>query len=523
MKRSKDPAVLRLYFTILAVSIICLGIVTGAKLYAYYLNFNAPHSALDYYEAKRDFVQEFVYDSKDGGYLYWVERDGSIKDSRKYTIFQANLLLWAGGIQTQAPHEENIAIIERTADYLIKNLYKGNGEWYEYDERNHRTRQEFFWNPRNEAYVAYALMQAYRLTEKEQYLSVALETTRAQRERFPDAQIFADYDSTLDIGYRFPENTAHYEEYLLTGNIAARDWVLLYDERYRGLHGKEFLTTDGNAYYYHGMSVIDKLIYGFLSQNEAAYQEGSVGRDFYWSMAHDDDRYFNSLVPGESSDNGRDYYDKRLAMDMLEWTHRYDPIFQEDAQEMFFEIKRFWDVKTPGGFFINTAQGRKTCFTIGMPMMLIDLTAPIIVSYATEQKSIFNHQTTITVRDPEYKWNNLDLRGIGMAPEVIKFRPFFGFRYGNRLSEAGPCEDCVTYTVNSISLFPGKAKVYTEDLFANGEWHKIDMPSRFTLSAWDNLNMSSKWYYIILLIVDIVTVFTISMLFLLFTRKKHND
>lgn len=518
-----SPIYVRIFFALVSVCVIAIFVLAGILAYDFFRNSRAPHSAIEFDIAERDFVEKFVLDQKNGGYNYWVERDGSVRDSKKYSIFQANMILWLGGIQSQKSDQKNIVMIKRAADYLVKYLYKGNGEWLEFDSANHRTKQEFFWNPRTETYIAYALFQAYRITDTKSYLRVAIETTKAQREKFPQAVIYADYDEKLDIGYRFPEHLGQYQEFRMTREPAALAYAQLYDMNYRGRFAKELLTPDGKSYYYHGMATLAQLIYGYVAPDDAAFGAGSIGRESYWSTQHDDGQHFDPLKPGESSDNGRDYYDKRIAMDLVEWSKRNDDEYRHDALDTWETVKSFWDQSAPYGFLVNTSEDRKTCFTIGMPMMLMDLTPPKVVEYRDVQTDFWNHQLTVTLNDPEYKWNDIKFRGIGMDPTQLKFHTPWGFIYGPLDAKQGPCETCVTYTKNLISPFWGSVEVYAADLFGNASWITIPINSKVLFGNWGNWNTNSTWFYLIVLIGFGVSMLTCAVVIYIMRIKQRKN
>lgn len=511
--------------SIILITLLILGALFFAlfkiynKLKIYYLSQSAPESALEYYEKERDFIDQYVRDPK-GGFYYWVERNGSVKDSKKYSLFQSNIILWLGGLESQKHDDKNLILIKDAADYLVKYLYKGKGEWFEFDSQKHHTKQDFFWNPRSETYISFALLEAYRLTEDQKYLDTAVATNKRQRDKFPDAHIFAEYDPTKEIGQRFPEHMGHLQEYRITGNVDALNYARKIDQNYRGIFGRENVNPDGSVYYYHGMAVLDKLIYGILDGNEDAYREGSIGRESYWSMSHDDSKKFNPSTPGESSDNGRDYYDKRIAMDLLEWTKTNDDVYRQDAVDLWDEVKGFWDINEPYGFLINAEEDRKTCFTIGMPQMLFDLTGPVVKQYFDESKSFFNHQMKVVMYDQDYDWNDISMRGIGLDEPTIKLDIPFGFQYGSAKSIAGPCEGCFTYEVNYLKFLPGKVNVTANDYFGNKGVNPVKVGLAYTFWKWDNLNQNSLWLYSIITISVSAFILLILLLFLLFSRKS---
>ncbi|MBU1613447.1 AGE family epimerase/isomerase, partial [Patescibacteria group bacterium] len=516
----------RIFFVIFSIIASIFLIAAILRLWDYYLHRSAPTSALEYYIMERDFLEKYAMDKDGGGFVYWVERDGNVVDDKKYSIFQANMILWLGGLESQYHDDKNIEMVKSAADYLVKYLYKGNGEWYDYDLHSHRTKRDFFWNPRSETYIAQGLFHAYRLTKNERYLVVAQQTTAALMQKNPDGIIHAEFDPAQDIGFRFPEHMAFIDEYRLTSNTVALDYVRLFDANYGPRFAKEVISEDGQIFFYHGTSVIDKLLYGFLDDNTKAYEEASTGREFYWSMMFDEAKPFNVNVPGESSDNGRDYYDKRLAMDLIEWTKRNEEVYRDDAKDMWGELKRFWDVNKPYGFYVNTSETRKTCFTIGMPQPLMDLTGPEVISWDDSNLALWNHQATVVVRDTEnYVWNDITFRGIGLNSPKFKFRPILGFMYGKPTLKEGPCEGCVTYDFNFVSLFPGRAKVYNEDYFGNKSWNDVPSQVQLAIRNWSNLNSNSIMYYFVLFIAALV-IFLISAfiwLFVFFKRRKTED
>ena len=515
--------ILRIFIAVMIVVAFVFFIAGLLRLWEYIQQQKGPSSAQEYYLAEREFVDTYVHDKKNGGYAYWVEQDGSIKDSKKYSIFQANIILWVGGIESQYHDEKNIEMIEFAADYLVKYLYKGKGEWYDYDMYTHRTKRDFFWNPRSEGYIAHALFQAYRYTQNSKYLMIAQETTAALRKKNPTGLIYAEYDPSQDIGFRFPEHMAMVDEFRLTGNQEALDYVRLYDSVYAGRYAKEFVTPDGEIYYYHGTGIIDQLLYGYLDYNTKAYDEASEARSYYWSMMYDEAKPFNENAPGESSDNGRDYYDKRVAMDQIEWTNRYEELYREDAVDTWFELKRFWDLREPHGFFVNTSETRKTCFTIGMPMMMMDLLPPQVVSWEDTNKALWNHQAKVVLRDTErYRWNDIILRGIGLNSLTFKYKAPFGFYYGKPEIVPGPCEGCATYYFNFVSFFSGNGKVSAEDYFSNKEWLPVPSTAKLAIREWSNLNNNSIWYYFILFTVALITVIITSIV-LLFIWVVRDD
>ena len=479
-----------------------------------------PDSAYDYYVLEGEFLKRYVHDEEEGGFYYWVDKKGVVRDDRKYSLFQSNVILWYGGLQSQHPDKENIKMIVSASDYLVDYLYKGSGEWYEYDTRNHRGALDFFWNPRNESYISFALLQAYRLTEDERYLIAAEETNAAQRNNWPDGHIYSMVDRSQEIGQRFPEHMGQLEEYRITGNEDAIEFARLFDDAYSGKFGKEILNNNVDTFFYHGMAVVDQLLYGYLDNNGKAFSEGSNGRNAYWSMRHDDARSFNPEVPGESSDHGRDYYDKRLAMDLIEWSMRGVGVYQADAVDTWDEVLRFWDSEFPYGFEINTLDNRKTCFSIGVSQYLMDLKGPTVVSFIDNPKAFFNHQAVVTFHDDNYTWNDIEMRGIGVEGAELKWDIPLGMVYGDAKVAKGSCENCISYEINYVSLLPLKAKFGTKDLFGNVEMNQVNNVY-YPFATISGLNKKSVYYYGFVTIAILIILFIIYAVVFLIVYKNR--
>ncbi|PIR74570.1 MAG: hypothetical protein COU35_01685 [Candidatus Magasanikbacteria bacterium CG10_big_fil_rev_8_21_14_0_10_47_10] len=457
---------------------------------------------------EREFLRQYVWDHDRGGFYYWVDRDGTVADPRKFSIFQANIILWLGGLDSQVPDSVNVEMIRSAADYLITELYVGNGEWYDYYDPETNARVEFFWNPRSDSFISYALLEAYRITGDEAYLAIAKDTNAAQRKKNPDGRIFAEFEPYPDIGYRFAEHMGQYEEYVLTGNIDALDYVQRYDALYRGVYARELVKTGQSQYtYYHGTAAFEKLFYGYLLGSEAAYAEGKQLHLLYGRSGHDDFKQFDPTTIGELSDNGRDFYDKMLAMELVEWSQTGEEKFRDEAVRLWQkDILRFWDRNAPYGFYVNLSQFRKTCFSIGQVAMLMDVTVPEIVDVHDELKSLWNHQLTVVVKDPEYYWNDHKLRGIGMDRSSLKIETPYGFQYGRGDIVPGGCEGCFAVELNYLSFANGFLNIKARDLFNNEVDYEQGTNGSFTLKKWQSLNKWSWLYYILVLLIFLFTV-----------------
>ncbi len=469
------------------------------------LQFSEP--AREIFKKQRNFVDTYVWDKSEeengGGFYFWVRGNGEIEDKKRFTLFQANVILWAGGLHSQHPDDKNLEIIEGAADYLIDHLYKGNGHWFERYDPDLEEKVDFFWNPRSEVFIAYALFEAHKHTGKFIYKKIARETTERQRKDFPDGRIFAEFSPDLDVGFRFPERMGHYLAADLYEDKSSLDYAHQFDELYRDIYSIERGTTpQGEAFEFrHGMAIIDQMLFAYLEDDQDAYDEAVLNYTKYKTQGHQDHKTFKNDVPGEVADNGRDYYDKRLSMALLQWSKTGDVKFRDEALQMWKEVLRFWDSAEPYGFYVNTSQDRKTCFSINQPAQFIDLTAPEIVKIYDKQTAFWNHQLTVIVKDPNYFWNDHELVGIGVDPRSLALDVPNGFQYGNIFVESSECEDCYEVTTNFLTLNDVRANVTVADYFANDNVVEIESEASIAIAKWGGLNYWSYIYYLTLLLV----------------------
>ena len=455
-----------------------------------------PTSARDYFLLERDFLDEHARIPGTDGFAYWVGGRGEVEDPRLFSIFQSNLILWVGGIESQSPSEKNRAMITSAADALVDNLYRGDGEWFEWMDQEVRVVQDFNWNPRSDAHIAYALLEAYRIVGDERYLEAANATLEAQRQKNPRPPIMAEYAPGMDIGFRFPEHMGHYVQSLMLGTPEGRDYASAIDDYYRGDFGKEPHPFIENTYsFLHGAAIVDKLLYAYLSGNEEARIDAKALYSGYTRQGHDDYLVFEDNV-SEVADNGRDYYDKRLSMALILWSQTQEPRYRQDAVNMWYESLRFWDTEAPYGFFVNLAQDRKTCFTINQPAMIMDIIAPEILKAEDHQKLWWNHQLQLLVRDPDYKWLEHDVKGIGVDPESIRLDIPYGSRYGGIKVTPGDCPDCFVLEINYFSFRDGPATLELTDYFGNKVTAHYESNTGIKLFGWLHWNWWSWMYYL---------------------------
>lgn len=481
-----------------------------------------PQSALQYMQEERRFIADHVLD-EDGGFSFWVNRDGSIVDKRKLSMFQANIILWIGGIHSQDPRAEDVILIRSAADYLLEYLYGGDGHWFESYNPENKRRTEFFWNPRSETYIAYALFEAYRVIGDERYKKVAEETTANARKFMRAGRLYRQSNSEEDIGFRFPEHMGFFQEYQTTGNITALNTVEQFDTVYRGIFARE---SYGDIYgfheYYHGTAILDKLLYAYLAKNTDAFKEGSELRERYLEVGHDDAKVFDDDNLGEVSDNGRDYYDKVLAMSLVEWSNDDVEDFRNDALNAWEQILRFWDYQDPKGFYINTKQLRKTCFSIGQPGLLLDITRPEIIVVEDEIKSLWNHQLRVVIQDPKYNWNDHELRGIGLNENTFELTIRNGIPYGAVETKPGPCENCLEVRQNYIGWVDGSLQIRIADYLQNVRFFAQATDATMALSSWQELNRGSYIYYLtVFCIVWSVLLILVVIISHIYHRQKE--
>jgi len=455
-----------------------------------------PRSAWDYFLLERDFLNQYAEIPDYGGYAYWVGKLGEMEDPRLFSIYQANFILWVGGIESQHPSEVNRTMIQKSADALLENLYKGEGEWFEWIDQEVNVVQEFNWNPRSEAHIAYALLEAHRILDDERYLNAANQTLGAQRQKNPAPPITAEYTEGLDIGYRFPEHMGHLMQTVMSGSPEGKNYADAIDEYYRGDFGKEPHPFIEDAYsFLHGAAVVDKLLYAYLSKNEEAMIEARALYAGYTRQGHDDYSIFENNV-SEVSDNGRDYYDKRLSMALILWSETLDTRYRKDAIDMWYQSLRFWDKQDPYGFFVNLSQDRKTCFTINQPAMIMDLIPPEILSAKDHRKFWWNHQLRLLVRDPDYQWLDHNMKGIGVDPSSIRMHVPYGSRYGGVNVLPADCDDCFILEINYFSFKNGRATLKLADYFGNKVTATFDSKVGFSPRGLLGWNWWSWMYYL---------------------------
>lgn len=369
-------------------------------------------AARDYFQWERDFLNQYVRDFSRGGYYNWVDSKGKIVNTDKYSLFQANVILWIAGIESQVPLNANIEMIRSGADFIITNM-KGlpRGTWLANTDRDGEKGKPFFWSPAVESYISYALLQAYRLAQDKRYLEVAKENLDYYMRQRPDAKVAG--------GFRFPEHMGFLEMFFIKGEKAYKDYSRKFYLSWRDIHALDEKIQEGKKIrWIHGTATLDLLLYGYYANDEEAYNEGSLRAEQYRLQYHDDS-YPSEKEEMERADNGRDYYDKRLAMDLIQWTKTSDEMYKHDAIKTWKDILRFWDGEPPYGFWSSLDKKRKTCFGISQPAILLDLTPPEIISVSHEQTPFYSIRIVASLRDPDYNWMDHNLRGIGLNPDSV--------------------------------------------------------------------------------------------------------
>jgi hypothetical protein len=359
-------------------------------------------------ESEREFLKEYIFDHEYGGVFLTIGPNGSIVDPRKFFIAQSNVVLFLKGMDSQSPD-----------DSILKNLkwgHMGSGTWYGFTNRTGGNVTWLVWPPPSESYVSYGLLEAYQYTGNKAYFNAAKANLDHQLTFFPDGHVFTDnntdrtYDT--DVGYRFPERIGHLKMWTITGQEKYKNFAISFQEAYNGFHAREYVIENGEmkTLYLHGISVIDVICYSYILNDKDAIDMGIALRSRYW-LQIGNDSYVRT--DGQGADNGRDYYQKRLMMDLILWSMTSNQSYQRGAIESYHHLLRFWDESPPNGFWFSLAKIEKTCFSIGYPA-LIDMTAPILEESNITQSPTFSTIFTLDVFDPNYQWLDFDLKGIGV-------------------------------------------------------------------------------------------------------------
>lgn|GEM_PF-3747769 len=390
------------------------------------------HSARNYMVKEREFVKNYLFDPEYGGVYFSVDRKGNVLNSTKYLIAQANVILFLAGLNSQDPDPSVNRYIDSSAGFIVDHLkwgHMGPGTWWAFSNRTGGAKGWMVWLAPSEAYVSYALLWAYRITKNSKYLEVARANLDYQISQFPDGRVLRDADSDgvldEDVGYRSPERMAHYAMWRVTGEQRYLEFARKFHRAYVGRNSweEEIRNATRIKTYLHGSAIIDLIQYALASGDEAAIDEGRQLVEAYWRQGGDDHfkLIYDLIVPGHpgklpsnnGADNGKDHYQKRLAMDLALWTITGDLKYRMDAITTFNNLMKFWDPEPPHGFWFSLAKEKKTCFTIGHPS-LIDITPPLIRARIINRTII--HAEII---DPEYEWLDFKLRGIGVDPTSV--------------------------------------------------------------------------------------------------------
>ncbi len=389
------------------------------------------HSARNYMIKEREFIKNHLFDKEYGGVYFSLDREGRVLNSTKYLIAQANAILFLSGLSSQSPDPEAIQCVDSSAAFIADHLkwgHMGPGSWWAFSNRAGGGRGWMVWLAPSEAYVSYALLWAYRLTGKSRYLDIARVNLDYQISQFPEGRVLRDADSDgaldEDVGYRSPERMAHYTMWQMTGEPRYLEFVRKFHEAYAGRNAWEEVRDGGKIRtYLHGSAIVDLVQYALVSGERTAIEESLQLVEAYWRQGGND--YFRLIYdlvvpehPGKlpsnnGADNGKDHYQKRLAMDLALWTITGDTKYQTDAVATFKNLVKFWDPEPPYGFWFSLTKEKKTCFTIGHPC-LVDITPPSIRAMLINRT-----QVRAEIVDPDYEWLNFKLRGIGVNPDSV--------------------------------------------------------------------------------------------------------
>lgn len=369
-------------------------------------------SARTYMSLEREFVKNYLFDNVYGGTYFSVDGSGNVLNSSKNIIFQTNIILFLAGMDEQHSDPDLVRHVDSAARFIVDHLRwgtYGSGTWILSTDRNGSNPVQMVPGglAATEAYFSYALLWAYKITGNSDYFNVARTNLDTEMLLMPSGHILSNLPAmTWDVTYRSPERMAYYLMWQLTGNSSYLDFAKKVQSAALGNNGWE-IHDYGNGtlakLYIHGNALIDEVQYALVTGNESAINESRQRVAEYSAQVHD------NFATG--SDQGREFHQKLLAMDLGMWTITRELQYRDAAVQEYGNLLKFWDSSAPYGFWVSLAKQTKTCFSRGYP--IADLTGPVI------QADPISVNVTANIVDPTWQWLGLNYSGIGVDPSSV--------------------------------------------------------------------------------------------------------
>lgn len=354
-------------------------------------------------------MKKFFFDTVYGGAYDAVTGNGTVSDSTKELIFQSNVILFLAGLNSaQAPDPSITPYANSVAGFLLNHLAwapDGPGTWYALSSRTGANAEPGGWLSPSEVYPSYALLWMYKMTGNSTYLDAARINLNYQMTHFPDGHVLRG--DNLDVNYRSPERMSYYTIWQITGNQSYLDYLKKFQTATTGKVGWENADRNGTivTLYIHGNTALDLADYILASGDKSSLDEARSLVANYAIQGHTD--------YSRGSDQGKDYYQKLLAMDLAMWTVTGETNYQTDAIRAYKQFVRFWDSSPPYGFWSSLEKVTKTCFSRGYPSG-VDMTPPVI-----ETKSVDPNRITARITDPSYQWLGINYTGVGVNANSV--------------------------------------------------------------------------------------------------------
>lgn len=133
-------------------------------------------------------------DSKYGGFMCLLNEDGTVEDDEKYSVYQGRgLWTYSFLYNNFGKNKYYLDIASKTHDFIVENMYAGNGTWYERVFRDGRMKEGVGDSIIGWLYIAAGLGEFYKAAGDDADYKMALETLWAS---------LRAYDNSLYTGVK---------------------------------------------------------------------------------------------------------------------------------------------------------------------------------------------------------------------------------------------------------------------------------------------------------------------------------